>query len=165
MPVIMSKIKPTACRRLQFDDDDEDGADQNGQDVNNDHSNEETAYQNLANASLEEFRRRNREENARRWNFDFQTETPLPGPYEWVRLEPEQNIVVASTTTTLVEACVTTIETQQNVQNDLTEAMDCDVAVAASTTTTTKSAIPPNESSTSDTLENEQMTTPTKGSQ
>lgn len=157
MPVIMSKIKPSTCRRLQFDDnDDEDAAERNGQinPDNNDHSAEETADQNFTNACLEDLRLRNRDESSRRWNFDFENETPLEGPFVWERVEPEHDIVTA----TLVEARVTTIETQQNEQN---EAMDCDVAVDASTT-----AVPPNESSTkSDTLAKEQMTTPTKSSQ
>lgn len=151
MPVIMSKIKPSACRRLQFDDEDDDND-------NNGHVDEGTADQNFANACLEELRLREREEQSRRWNFDFVTETPLPGPYEWIQVTSEDDLTLNTSQNTLVEAHVTTVETQQNHQNDLTEAMDCDVNVAVTTTT--------QESSTkSDTLEQEQMMTPTKSSQ
>ncbi|XP_063696282.1 uncharacterized protein LOC134827530 [Culicoides brevitarsis] len=158
MPVIMSNFKPPTCRRLQFDDEDDDEAPE--------HSRPngfaaETADQNYANACLEEWRRQNRQESASRWNFDFETETPLPGPYVWERVD--QN----SSTTTVVEARVTAIETQQNHQNDLTEAMDCDVANNSAVTdageATTADVV--NESCNKhhpSLMEEEQMKTPTK---
>lgn len=216
MPVIMSKIKPSVCRRLQFDDDEED----------------ETADQNIANACIEEWRRRDQEASTQRWNYDFVNDRPLQGPYEWVAVieesdrdpvipepdliavvpepdevaivpepvlvpvvpEPEivvvmpgsvsvpvtpEPVMVSTTPNTVDEAHVTTIETQQNHQNNLTEAMDCDEAQQNRQNNLTEAmdcdvngaattnAVTNDESSTikRDTLEQEHTTTPTKSSQ
>ncbi|XP_076175820.1 uncharacterized protein LOC143151005 isoform X2 [Ptiloglossa arizonensis] len=45
---------------------------------------------NLANCFLEEARK-NRENAKQRWNFDFEKEEPLPGRYEWVKLDRDGN--------------------------------------------------------------------------
>ncbi|XP_053972942.1 uncharacterized protein LOC128887622 isoform X2 [Hylaeus anthracinus] len=45
---------------------------------------------NLANCFLEEARK-NRENAKQRWNFDFEKEEPLPGRYEWIKLDQERN--------------------------------------------------------------------------
>lgn len=45
---------------------------------------------NYANCLFEEARK-HREEAKKRWNFDFEKEVPLPGNYEWVKLDPDGN--------------------------------------------------------------------------
>ncbi|CAD1479805.1 unnamed protein product, partial [Heterotrigona itama] len=51
-----------------------------------------SAVEDNANYILEEARK-NRENAKQRWNFDFENEEPLPGRYEWVRLDEHGNEV------------------------------------------------------------------------
>lgn len=168
MPVRMSMNQPSARRRLQFDEEDEDSViDINRQNIDNNQSEDalaETNNQNCANAFLEEMRQRNNEEMSHKYNFDFSTETPLPGRYEWERVETTSSIEISPA---LVEARITTIETQQNEQNNLTEAMDCDVAEISAVTLPppSSSSSSLNENPSGDMLAREQMITPTKSSQ
>ncbi|XP_043681265.1 histone H3.v1-like isoform X2 [Vespula pensylvanica] len=45
---------------------------------------------NVANCFFEEVRK-HREEAKKRWNFDFEKEIPLPGNYQWVKLDRDGN--------------------------------------------------------------------------
>lgn len=47
-------------------------------------------HENVANYLFEEARR-TRENAKERWNFDFEKEEPLPGRYEWVKLDQDGN--------------------------------------------------------------------------
>lgn len=70
-------------RRRLFDDDDDD-----------DDEREPGLYSgvedNLVNRVFEEARK-SRETAKQRWNFDFEKEEPLPGRYEWVKLDQDGN--------------------------------------------------------------------------
>ncbi|KFM62944.1 hypothetical protein X975_06507, partial [Stegodyphus mimosarum] len=64
-----------------------------------------------------------RKQDSERWNFDFTTETPLPGRYQWVKVSPEVSAPASSQTVVspVVEECVpsdsaTTSETSQAAQ-------------------------------------------------
>ncbi|EZA50613.1 cyclin-dependent kinase inhibitor 2 isoform X2 [Ooceraea biroi] len=51
---------------------------------------------NFVNRLLEEDRRQ-KELCKQRWNFDFEKEEPLPGRYEWVKLDDHRNEIPNST--------------------------------------------------------------------
>ncbi|XP_076619305.1 uncharacterized protein LOC143340841 isoform X2 [Colletes latitarsis] len=66
---------------------------------------------NLANCFFEEARK-NRENAKQRWNFDFEKEEPLPGRYEWVKLDRDRNEIRNQ-----LESC-NRVENMQAVQDD-----------------------------------------------
>ncbi|XP_043253186.1 cyclin-dependent kinase inhibitor 2-like isoform X3 [Colletes gigas] len=66
---------------------------------------------NLANCFFEEARK-NRENAKQRWNFDFEKEEPLPGRYEWVKLDQDRNEIRNP-----LESC-NRVENIQAVQKD-----------------------------------------------
>lgn len=75
-------VKLRSVRRRLFQDDD-----------NEQQTNLNSAVQeNVANYLFEEARR-SRENARERWNFDFEKEEPLPGRYEWVKLDRDGNEV------------------------------------------------------------------------
>ena len=57
------------------------------------------------------------EQAKQRWNFDFEKEQPLPGRYEWVKLDEHRN-----------EVCHP-LETRDGVENLQTMQEDNDVAM------------------------------------
>ncbi|XP_035226464.1 uncharacterized protein LOC118198799 [Stegodyphus dumicola] len=64
-----------------------------------------------------------RRQDSDRWNFDFTTETPLPGRYQWVRVS--QEVSAPASSQTVVEECVpsdsaTTSKTSQVGQRKTT---------------------------------------------
>lgn len=71
-------------RRLFQDDDDRRRDRENG------------VEDNVANCFVEEVRK-HREEAKKKWNFDFEKERPLPGNYEWVRLDQDGNEIPMTT--------------------------------------------------------------------
>ncbi|XP_011145786.1 cyclin-dependent kinase inhibitor 1 isoform X2 [Harpegnathos saltator] len=82
-------IRRNLRRRLFQDDEDDDS----GQSTNSESGDGQTSNgenDNLANRLFEEARR-NRENAKKRWNFDFENEVPLPGRYEWVRVDRDGN--------------------------------------------------------------------------
>ncbi|XP_043509806.1 cyclin-dependent kinase inhibitor 1B-like isoform X1 [Frieseomelitta varia] len=93
------------ARRRLFEDDDDDETVRNS-----------GVEDNIANCIFEEARK-NRENAKQRWNFDFEKEQPLPGRYEWVKLDEHGNEVYNP------------LETKDRVENLQTMQEDNDVTM------------------------------------
>ncbi|KAK9295528.1 hypothetical protein QLX08_010172 [Tetragonisca angustula] len=93
------------ARRKLFEDDDDDETVRNS-----------GVEDNIANCIFEEAKK-NLENAKQRWNFDFEKEQPLPGRYEWVKLDEHRN-----------EVCHP-LETRDGVENLQTMQEDNDVAM------------------------------------
>lgn len=71
------KERRPIARQLFQKDDDVNNGDENGQN--------EIDHNNVLDRIAEEIRE-SQNDARRRWNFDFQNEVPLPGRYQWVRV-------------------------------------------------------------------------------
>ncbi|KAK2587273.1 hypothetical protein KPH14_003003 [Odynerus spinipes] len=84
---------------------------------------------NVANCFFEEVRK-HREEAKKRWNFDFEKEIPLPGNYQWVKLDRDGNeipmIAEAENKTAKTEEVMEKEEGEQEKEEDPPEEREAD---------------------------------------